>query len=239
MGVRHRIMRSLAALLILLAFAAPAAAADAVVLDGAAKEAGLAPGSVLAAGDAVRLAEGERLQILFQSGEIVTIEGPFEGAIGAGDGQATGLVDTVAALILGHSGTSDVVGASRKAAGGAFAPQADILAVNVDSSGVRCIGDRLILWRSDTDAAAEITARSAHGRAGPLEWASGEAMLPLPDDLAQEGPLAVSIGDQVRRLELKKVPDSVGEAPGRLLLWLGGAGCERQASLLVDAIRGQ
>jgi hypothetical protein len=223
-----------------LALTVAAAASDAVVVDGAASRDGLAPGSVFSAGETITLLPGERLHVLLRSGRLVEVVGPFSGRVAAAAaprGADGGALDTVSALVLGRRGTRTVLGASRESAMVPVVPP-DVWLIATDASGVRCVDGPPRLWRRDTSSAADVAAHGAAGRSGPLTWPAGEATLALPADLAAPGPLVVTIGEVVRRFELRPVPPGRDLAdPGRLLLWFAEAGCVHQARLLLDRLR--
>ncbi len=107
-----------------LAPTAAQAAGEVIVLSTDA--AGLTPGTTLAAGDAVNLAEGQSLQVLLGNGTTKTVEGPFAGTAGdlsSGVEKNTSLWSTMTGVLKGGDERS-ATGAVRSITGGAPAPGA-------------------------------------------------------------------------------------------------------------------
>lgn len=219
---------------------APALAEMIVV--AASGDAAFHPGDRIAEGTSLQLPEGARLTFLFKSGEMKVISGPFEGNI-AGDTPAAAPIstwETIKSFLGAAEQKSEVLGASRKA-DSSLPEQPGIWLVSIDSSGKRCARkDQLTFWRRDADDALTIALRSEAARASDLTWPAGSHTLSAPASFAAtEGPLAFSAGSNLRKFDIKVLPqDLEGAAPGAVLGWLLDSGCTRQASALISRVHG-
>jgi hypothetical protein len=236
-------MRTVFALLITAALAAPAAAADALVLSGGSTADGLAPGAAFSSADPVRLEAGESLKVMLQSGAIVSLSGPHDGplpVVASGSAELPGSLDTIGALLVGRSGTETVLGASRLAP--AELPDVPtVWSIDTAASGPRCTNGTLQLHRADAEEPAAVVARTDKAKVGPVEWPAGARTLDLPQEaLGTGGLLVVSVGYETRRFELQPMPPTIDETDeGVLLAWLASEGCVTQASALLEKIRGE
>lgn len=235
-------MRTVFAILLSAVLAGPVAAADVLVISGGSTADGLTPGVAFSSDDGVRLAAGESIKVMLQSGAIVALAGPHDGplplaATGAAD--LPGSLDTIGALLVGRTGTTTVLGASRLAP--PDMPDAPTLwSISTDASGPRCTNGSLQLYRADASEAAEVVARTDRARVGPLSWPAGARHLDLPEDLGTAGLLVISIDYATRRFTLQPIPPTIDETDdGILLAWLASEGCVRQASALLYKIRSE
>ncbi|MBJ3778745.1 hypothetical protein [Acuticoccus mangrovi] len=218
-----------------LALVATAARAnDAVVLDGIASAGNLQAGSIIATADPLHLSAGERLTILLQSGDVVTVVGPHDGPVprpGEASGDLGGALQTVADVVVGVSGTSRVVGASREVA--IADPAGDtphgVWLIDLAEGGTHCALDGARFLRHEVGRAALVTIESAAGTVGPLSWGADAATLSLPASMVADGPMTVTLDGVPHNLVLKRVPDGVDDAaPGALLAFFATAGCRGQ-----------
>jgi hypothetical protein len=220
------------------ATAAPALA-DMIVV-AASGPASLQPGDRLAGGSTLKLPDGAKVTVLFQSGEMKRIDGPFDGKLDAAppvERPFSGW-DAVRKFLGAAGQKSEVLGASRNADGG-MPEQPGIWLISIDSSGERCTRrDELSFWRRDTGGPLTVTLRNEAARVTDLTWPAGSHTFTAPASFpVVEGPLAISAGPSLRKFGIKVLPQSLETAyPGALLGWLLDSGCTRQASALISRV---
>jgi len=211
------------------------------IIVAATDNAGFAPGTRLAAGHAISVPEGARITLLSQSGAMQVIDGPFSGNPSSEGGETEAAPDAgwsaVLALVGDPDARSDVMGASRKTDGEFLVPPG-IWHVSVDSSGPRCsAAGEVTLWRKDARTASDVSVRNGAGRLTDLNWAEGDQVLSLPASFAQPGRMIVSVGGELRDLELAVAPEHVATgSPGQVLAWLLDRKCQRQALTLIERV---
>ncbi|WP_430512053.1 hypothetical protein [Pannonibacter phragmitetus] len=220
------------------ATAAPALA-DMIVV-AASGPASLQPGDRIAEGSSLKLPDGAKITILFQSGEMKRIDGPFDGKLDAAppvERPFSGW-DAVRKFLGAGGQTSEVLGASRKT-DSSLPEQPGIWLVSIDSSGERCTRkDELTFWRRDADAPLTLTLRNEAGKASDLNWPAGSHTFTVPATFpVTEGALALSAGSSLRKFGLKVLPQDLEDAyPGAVLGWLLDSGCTRQASAFISRV---
>jgi len=211
------------------------------IIVAATGNAGFEPGTRLQDGHAISLPEGARITLLAQDGAMQVIDGPFSGAPSLSEDAAAAAPEAgwsaVLALVGDPDARSDVMGASRKTDGEFLVPPGT-WHVSVDSSGPRCsAGGEVMLWRKDALGAATVSVRSGAGRLTDLSWPPGEQVLSLPEAFAETGRMMVSVGGELRDLDLAIAPAKVSAgAPGEVLAWLLDRKCQRQALTLIERV---
>lgn len=202
----------------------------------------LAPGTRIAPGQQVSLAEGARLTLLSQGGEMQVINGPYEGAPVTADAaeapeKKTGGWSAVLVLVGDPDARSDVMGTSRKT-DGTFLTPPGVWHLSIDSAGPRCTAaGKALLWRRNAEQETTLSVRSEAGRLTDLPFPVGAHVLPLPENFAAHGKLVVSIDGTLRDLDLAVAPRELrGAAPGKVLSWLMDNKCSRQALVLIERV---
>lgn len=228
-------LRGLTGVLILLAalLGTKAAAADApaaVILASTAP--GYATGQLLAAAR-VDIPDGASTTFLLPTGQMLTIKGPYAGALAASQPMAGNRLKG----LLG-------AGADRSEIGGTRSLQASgngkRLVLDPAAGGVHCLapGTGLALRRPADPAFDRVSLRAGGGRAAELSWPAGAETLAWPDGLPVDTAITVTslrTGAE-RRLELKSVdPPNGSEAAHAAALAL--AGCAGQAAALLEDLR--
>ncbi|GGB34229.1 hypothetical protein GCM10011316_02910 [Roseibium aquae] len=212
------------------------------IVVAASGNAGLEPGTRLDESVAISLPAGARITVLSRSGAMQVLDGPYSG-FPAGQAEsdpgrtAEPRWSAVLALVGDPDARSNVMGASRKTDGDFIVPPG-IWHVSVDSSGPRCTEpENVVLWRRDAARAEAVSVRSAAGRLTDIDWPAGDQTLTLPSPFALDGRMMVSVGGDLRDLELAVAPvDVAGGAPGAILGWLVDRKCKRQALTLIERV---
>ena len=232
-----------ASICFLMASTFAAAASEFVVI--AADNGGKAypPGAVIKAGSKVALAAGARITLLAQSGEVVTLKGPYEGAVKSTTrGGAKGALAAITKLMTSPD-KSKTVGATRVAANQSGSaprtPPADIWVVEADRAGRACSrADQLIMWRPGSDAETTIGVWHKSGPPKRMVWPGRTEQITLARDLIEaDMQLSVISGGRSLSVILSVLPPGAeSKASGKLLQWFAARGCSYQARKLVNRL---
>ena len=193
------------------------------------------PGTVVDAGDPIRLAAGATLTLMNSSGVMIALSGPFDGppaAAGAeGDAAEVGLVAAVSSLLRPEEPDA-VMGTFRSAAKPGELPP-EIWLIDPTASGTHCLpsGAAASIWRAD---AGEEAALEIFGDDGDevVWWDEGEqtvdwpAELPLADGAVYEANWQESL--ESAEITLHRLPVDPMEGAAALPT-LVEHGCRRQA----------
>jgi hypothetical protein len=170
-----------------LAAATPGQAEDAVLVSSTVEH--YVPGSVISDSQTLALSAGASATLLFRSGEIVRLKGPFEGRLdairpAAAPGGAEGLVQA----LRGQGVDATTIGATR----GVTVPSARSAMtgapVNVDarSSAIYCVGPKDTLWLRNSSVAGGVI-RLRRGRSlREVAWPEGAERVEWPADIMVE-----------------------------------------------------
>jgi hypothetical protein len=164
---------------------ARARAEDAVLL--ASTVPGYVPGMVISSTDRLSVPDGASATLLFESGEMLRLRGPFEGALGQrqvkpGDSGIAGLAE----MFRMHGVDATVIGGTRST--GASRPGMAIDDVQVDPqrSGTYCVEQSTSVWISRPAGDERSYAVHRKGSRRTLGWPAGAARIEWPADVAIE-----------------------------------------------------
>jgi hypothetical protein len=174
--------------LAVVAAATPGEAEDAVLVSSTVER--YVPGSVITDDQTLALPLGTNAVLLFRSGSIVRLKGPFEGRLDSAKpaGAPTGTEGLVQAL-RGKGVDVSVIGATRgftlpSARAGITGAPVD---VDVRSSAIYCIGPNDTLWLRGSSVTSGIV-RLRHGHSlREVAWPKGAARIAWPADVLIEG----------------------------------------------------
>ena len=155
----------------------PAMAAEAVLLTATVP--GYAPGMVVAAADMLVLPEGASMTLLFRSGQILRLRGPFQGSLDhiqppAGD--AT--VPALARLFRLQGVDATVIGGTRTT--NTSAMRASDLQVDPHRSATYCIGPSDTVWIGRPATEGEIYGVRRRSNTRAIAWPAGSVKSPGP-----------------------------------------------------------
>src|ERR1700735_2275066 len=108
---------------------------------------GYAPGMVISSADRLSVPDGATATLLFQSGEMLRLRGPFEGTLGQQQARTgASSAEMLADLFRMHGVDATVIGGTRST--GPARPGMDIDDVQVDPqrSGTYCVGQATSVW---------------------------------------------------------------------------------------------
>ncbi len=230
----------LAALLVGLWSAAPAAAAQLLVIS--ARNAPVTVGDLIDSEHAIKLAAGAELTVVAENGATQTVSGPFEGVVKvAGPSGGDGLLSKLATLVTAPSQDASAVGAVR--GGPASQGPPDPWMLDVDESGHHCTRrtGKPLLWRGETGQASALSVRPRSGSgSGQVSWQRGEATAGWPDgvELIDGGSYVLRPrgSTQTRRLILHLAPENA-PSQAHLVVWMAESGCRVQARRLLATLR--
>jgi hypothetical protein len=163
----------------------PALASDAVLLSSTAP--GYAPGMVIAPHDRLVLPEGTSATLLFQSGQMLRLRGPFDRALDQvpanGQDPSPGLL---ADLLRMQGVDAAVIGGTRALGGGWRPPEADDVVLDPQRSGTYCLGPATSIWIARPVQASDSYALRRHGNARAVSWPPGASRIEWPTDVPIE-----------------------------------------------------
>ncbi|HUN50302.1 MAG TPA: hypothetical protein VMU42_04275 [Candidatus Sulfotelmatobacter sp.] len=227
--------------------AAPALAEDFVVVESSAPT--IAAGAQIASGSAVTVPDKARVVLLAASGQIVTLNGPFQGVPAAtgGAGGDSRLLTAVASLVHANTQESGSVGAVRAAdvqwrAATIKAPH-DVFAIDASDGGDACLDDpeHAMLTRNPSDPAGSMTIHAMDGDAtAKVEWPASTARMPWPKELklADGATYVIEPPGQASAAmtTVHLLPAAPAQSDIERVKQLTDAGCTDQAKLLLGVI---
>ncbi len=160
-------------------------AEDAVLL--ASTVPGYVPGMVVSSSDRLSIPDGASATLLFQSGEMLRLGGPFEGTLNQQQAKAgEGSVAVLADLFRMHGVDATMIGGTRST--GIARSGAPIEDVQVDPghSGTYCVEPATSVWISRPAGDARTYAVRRKGSSRTLGWPSGATRVEWPADVPIE-----------------------------------------------------
>lgn len=159
-----------------------ASAEDAVLLSSTAP--GYTAGMVVLDSDRLTIPEGASLTLLFQSGDILRLGGPFDGTIQppSSSGPDTS-VSRLADLFRAQGTDASVIGGTRSAGRGAYSTETDDVLVDPQRSGTYCISGSTSIWIARPDADWPAVAIRRKGSSRALAWPDDAARIEWPSDV--------------------------------------------------------
>jgi hypothetical protein len=165
--------------------ASPALADDAVLL--ASTVPGYVPGMVVSSKDRLSVPDGASATLLFQSGEMLRLSGPYEGTLGQqqvkpGEGTVSALAD----MFRMHGVDATVIGGTRSTAMARSALEIDDIQVDAQHSGTYCVQPASSVWITRPESDPRLYAIRRKGSSRTLAWPAGAARAEWPADVPIE-----------------------------------------------------
>jgi hypothetical protein len=181
----RRAVNAGAGLALLLLGTLPANAQEAVLLTSTVP--GYVPGMLVGTGERLVLPEGAGATLLFRSGEVVRLHGPFDGALALpSGGDPGGAVATVVAAFRLQGVDATVIGGTRSLTVPRHQQGLDEVVVDPQRSGTYCVEPSASIWIvRPTDDAARYTLRRKRTMR-TLAWPGVAERIEWPDGLAIE-----------------------------------------------------
>ncbi len=165
----------------------PAHAEDAVLVSSTVNR--YVPGTVIAEGQILELAAGASATLLFRSGNLVRLKGPFEGSLrDAQPADAPGGVEGLVQALRRQGVDATVVGATRGLVpppSARSAMKGQPVAVDVRRSAIYCLRAGDTLWLHGRADAGLLRLQRGHN-VRELAWPAGATRITWPDDLPVE-----------------------------------------------------
>jgi hypothetical protein len=208
----------LAATVVAALTAGSALADDAVLL--ASTVPGYVPGMVVSFTDRLSLPDGASATLLFQSGGMLRLHGPFEGTLAqqqasAGESSVAALAD----LFRMHGVDATVIGGTRSTGRTRLGAAVDEVQVDPQRSGTYCIESATSVWimRPAGESAAYALRRKGSSRT--LGWPSGSTRVEWPADVPIEdgSQFEIATGGASRTtVTFHEMPPATASDPARL-----------------------
>lgn len=176
------IIRRFAALLAFMMLSGIAWAQDAVVLSSTAP--GYNVGSVVAGDEQLTVPDGASLALLFQSGDILRLGGPFHGTIHpphAAGGDTS--VSRLAELFRAQGTDASVIGGTREAARRTDGNDSDDVQVDTQRSGTYCVHESTSIWLMRPDLDHPAIAIRHRGSSRAMRWPEDATRIEWPSDV--------------------------------------------------------
>jgi hypothetical protein len=214
--------------------AAPVEAEDAVLVSSSVAR--YIPGTVITDDQILTLPPEASAVLLFRSGSILRLKGPFEGKLQtARPAGAPGGIEGLVNALRGQGATVSVVGATRGfVVPSARAAMADGL-VNIDaqSSAIYCIGANDTLWlRGYSGMSGTIQLRRGH-RQREVAWPKGAGRIPWPADVLIDDGDRFDIVDNAGKVAATMIFRRF-KSPSSATAWIAAgllSGCRSQMGL--------
>ena len=215
--------------------AGAAADEDAVLLSSTAP--GYVPGMVITARDRLALPDGASATLLFRSGQMLRIRGPFEGALSAAEGRSGETAPGLAKALQMQGVDAAVIGGTRAASAAPPRVAPDDVRIDPQRSGTYCLksGDSVWIGRPADEGGSYALRRRGNTRA--LRWPADASRIPWPDEVPiEDGDQFAFVVDGTPRATATF--RMMGDPPASEAAWIAGGvlrGCRDQ----FDAALGQ
>ena len=216
--------------------------ADYVVLESDAALFGI--GALLADDTNLRLAEGERIVLVAESGDVLEIHGPYSGPPVGDTPQDIDVRDALTNLIENADNLHASLGSTRGGITlGKREKPRDAWQLDAFRSGRQCVvaGNAVELWRADISErlTLEIQRPGVEGTAS-IDWHAGEAEVPWPATLPITNDalyvLRRSGWTEAAMIHVLVLEEAVIRHRQAAIAWLAAHGCRSQAELLMSQL---
>jgi hypothetical protein len=190
-------------------------AEDAVLLTSTVP--GYVPGMVVSATDRLSVPEGASATLLFQSGEMMRLGGPFEGTLGQQQVKAGGnSVAMLADLFRLHGVDATMIGGTRSTSVARSGPSIDDVLIDAERSGTYCVEPSTSVWITRPTGEPRMYAVRRKGSTRTLGWPSGAERVEWPADVPIEDGSQFEIatdGAARATVTFRAMPSSIGPGP--------------------------
>lgn len=148
---------------------------------------GYPPGLVISAADRLSIPDGASATLLFRSGEMLHLRGPFEGVLGQQrSGAANGGAAVFAEMFRMQGADATVIGGTRSTRSTRPDPTLDDVEVDPQRSGTYCVGPTTSVWITHPASGSDIYALRRKGSNRTLSWPPGAERIEWPSDVPIE-----------------------------------------------------
>lgn len=206
-------------------------AEDAVLLTSTVP--GYVPGMVVSATDRLSVPEGASATLLFQSGEMMRLGGPFEGTLGQQQLKAGGnSVAMLADLFRLHGVDATMIGGTRSTSVARSGPSIDDVLIDAGRSGTYCVEPSTSIWITRPPGEPRMYAVRRKGSTRTLGWPPGAERVEWPADVPIEDGSQFEVatdGAARATVTFRAMPSSVGPGPATVATGIL-LGCREQFS---------
>ncbi len=212
-----------------------ATAAELVVVES--RGVTLKPGQTLDDTQKITLQKGDELTLVDESGAVIKLRGPYDGAPGAGGSSGVDISNALAALSTG--GSQVVMGVVRAKVEDVTLPNPWV--VDVTHSGKACVrpGSSVVFWRQQASGEAKLRIMPVDRTwRAESEWPAGASELPAPAmfPITDRQTYVFDLGGQTTTVTLVHVPASLGTDRMRAA-WMLQKNCLNQTKALVATMK--
>jgi hypothetical protein len=148
---------------------------------------GYVPGMVVSSDDQLSLPDGASATVLFQSGEMLRLRGPFKGTLkqtqtGAGKSSAALLAEMF--RLQGVDATA--IGGTRSTGTASPGPSLEDVQVDSQRSGTYCVKPATTVWIARLASNTDVYSLRRRGNSRMLSWPSGAMRMEWPADVPIE-----------------------------------------------------
>jgi len=148
---------------------------------------GYVPGMIVSSADRLSVPDGASATLLFESGEMLRLRGPFEGTIGqqqakAGESSAT----AIAEMFRLHGVDATVIGGTRSTAQARTVVALDDVGIDAQRSGTYCVEPTSSVWIVRPPGEQGNYELHRMGRTRTLAWPAGVSRIEWPADVPIE-----------------------------------------------------
>ena len=161
-----------------------ASAEDAVLLSSTVP--GYTPGMVVSSADRLSVPDGASATLLFKSGEMLRLRGPFEGSLAQQQDKGDGSAAMFAEMFRMHGVDATVIGGTRSTGPMRPAPALDDVEVDPQRSGTYCVEPATTVWIARPASAPGVYAVRRKGSSRTLGWPAGAERIEWPTDVPIE-----------------------------------------------------
>jgi hypothetical protein len=148
---------------------------------------GYVPGMVITANDRLELPDGASAMLLFRSGQMLRIRGPFTGTLSVAEGRSGDVTPGLLAKVLQMQGVdAAVIGATRAVSTVRPRLAPDDVQVDPQRSATYCLKPSDSVWISRPSEEGSSYALRRRGNTRALQWPGGASRIPWPDDVPIE-----------------------------------------------------
>lgn len=206
-----------------------ASAGDAVLL--ASTVPGYMPGMVISSADRLSVPDGATATLLFQSGEMVRLRGPFEGTLGQQQqGPGTGTAAMVADMFRMEGADATVIGGTRSTGPANTGAMLEDVDVDPQRSGTYCIDPATSVWITRPANGRDVYALRRKGSSRTLGWPADAERIEWPSDVPIEDGSQFEVtthGAALATLSFRAIPSTAVTRPARIASGLI-LGCREQ-----------
>jgi hypothetical protein len=214
---------------------AQASAAELVVVES--RGLTLKPGQTVDDTQKITLQKGDELTLVDESGAVIKLHGPYDGAPSAGAASGVDISNALAALTTG--GSQATMGVVRAKVEDVTLP--DPWVIDVSHSGKVCVrpGSSLVFWRQQSAGEAKLRIMPVDRTwRAESEWPAGASELPAPAmfPITDRQTYVFDIGGQTATVTLVHVPASLGTDRMRAA-WMLQKNCLNQTKALIATLK--